>query len=154
MTVTSITPTSIAKTLIERWEGCKLLPYRDVRGIPTIGTGFCSWDGSQVTMGTPAITQEACDTYLETLLTYYATGTQSVIKHALTVTQHGALISLGYNVGLTGFRNSELAKCINNHDAAGTKVNWLDWDHAGGVVCKGLSNRRQDEFRVWLGAMP
>lgn len=61
-----------------------------------------------------------------------------------------ACVSLAYNVGLTAFKNSTVAKCISKGDLLAAGEAFLMWTKAGGKFVQGLLNRRLVEKAVFL----
>ena len=137
--------------LIEQFEGCKLSPYLDSRGIPTIGIGSTHYnDGTAVTMDDPAITKEqAYD-----MLSFHLQGVEACINSHVTVSinqnQFDSLADFVYNEGSGNFASSTLLKCINNNDFNGAAAQFLVWDKAGGQELAGLERRRQAEQALFL----
>lgn len=62
-----------------------------------------------------------------------------------------AYSSLVYNIGPGAFCRSTLAKKLNAEDYAGACAEILRWDKMGGRVLRGLTKRRQDEYRQCMG---
>jgi lysozyme len=62
-----------------------------------------------------------------------------------------AYVSFTYNVGETAFCKSTLTKKLNALDYAGACKELLKWDKVKGVTVKGLTSRRQDEYRTCIG---
>lgn len=82
-----------------------------------------------------------------------------VIKSAPKLLKHSAeriaaCVSLQYNIGSTGFKNSTVAKCIAKDDIQGAANSFLLWNkgRVNGelVVIQGLVNRRKTERDLFL----
>lgn len=126
---------------LDRWEGNKLVGYRDIAGIATKCRGVT--EGAVVGRRyTPAECDEA--------------NAQAVLKHAqvvLTCTpqlrghppQLAMAISLTYNIGPSAYCRSTVARHFRAGDWQGACQAFLMWNRAGGYVVKGLVNRRADE---------
>lgn len=56
-----------------------------------------------------------------------------------------ALTDFVYNEGATRYRTSTLRACVATADWRGVYQHFSEWDEAGGVVVRGLINRRQAE---------
>jgi lysozyme len=73
---------------------------------------------------------------------------RELVKHRLTVRQRIALISFVFNLGPGVLPGSELLRALNAGEMTKAARLMLAYDHAGGVVVQGLSNRRHAE--AWL----
>lgn len=126
---------------LERWEGNKLVGYRDIAGIATKCMGVT--EGAIVGRRyTPAECNEA--------------NAQAVLNHARPVLactpqlrghppQLAMAISLAYNIGPSAYCRSTVARRFRAGDWQGACNAFLMWNRAGGYVVKGLANRRADE---------
>ncbi len=137
--------------LIEQFEGCKLKPYLDVAGIPTIGIGTTRYpDGTAVTMQDPPITKVQAYEFLKSHLDKNCQDVESKVKVSVNDNQFAALVSFVYNVGIGAFTSSTLLKKLNSGDMPGAADQFLKWNRAGGVVVAGLTRRRQAERTLFL----
>jgi len=133
--------------LIKRFEGCKLTAYWDKWGkVWTIGYGW--------TIGVKKgdrWTQAKAEQMLIEGVKPYAKAVSVAIGHSATSTgQFDAMTSFCYNVGPANFRKSSVLRfhLQGNRTAAGNA--FLAWNKAGGVVLKGLTNRRRAEREMYL----
>lgn len=136
---------SLATPLVERWEGTRTDPYRDIVGVLTVCTGE-----TRVTMR--RYTRAECKAMLdETLAVDWAPAVLKAVP-ALKNRPHqlAAAISLTYNIGEAAFAQSSVARRFNAGDWRGGCDAFLMWNRAGGKVVKGLDNRRRDERRLCL----
>ncbi|MBB5985946.1 lysozyme [Sphingobium lignivorans] len=136
---------ALAVPTIEKWEGTKTTPYRDVVGIWTVCTGE-----TRVKMRT--YTKAECETMLKsTLDNEFA---PAVRKAVPKIVEHphayAASISLSYNIGNAAFARSTVARRFNAGDWKGGCDAFLMWNKAGGRVVQGLVNRRQAERKLCL----
>lgn len=137
--------------LIESFEGCKLMPYLDSVNIPTIGIGTTRYpNGTAVTMQDPPITKDQAYAFLKSHLDQNCKDVSNRVKVVLNDNQFAALVSFVYNVGIGAFTNSTLRKRLNAGEFQKAADEFLKWDHAGGVVVKGLTRRRQAERALFL----
>ena len=127
--------------LIKDFEGCKLKAYQDIVGVWTIGYGAT---GSDVIEGLQ-ITQEEADKRLAADLEQFERGVMRVVKVPLTENQLAALVSFTYNLGIGSLWRSTLLQLLNKGDYEGAAMEFEKWSMAGGVVVKGLHNRRKAE---------
>lgn len=140
-----------AVALIKKWEGCKLEAY------PDPGTGGAPWTIGYGATGPGIVkgvrwTQRQADDRLAVDVDRFLKGVRSVLKKPASDSQLGAMTSLAYNIGVGAFRDSTLLRKFNAGDIAGAAEQFARWNRAGGRVMQGLSNRRADERRVFVGA--
>ncbi|NML88365.1 lysozyme [Sphingobium sp. TB-6] len=133
----------VATGLIQKWEGTKTVPYKDLIGKWTVCTGE-----TRVAMRTYSLGE--CKAFLRRAIrSDYGLG---VLKCAPslqnTVYQLGAAISVAYNIGVTAWCGSTMAKQFNAGDWFSACQAFALWNKAGGVVVTGLANRRNDEMRA------
>lgn len=138
--------------LIIEFEGLKLSPYPDSKGIPTIGYGTIMYpDGSSVTMDDPTITQDQARQYLEFEVEQKCAGVEKYVTVPVNDNEYAALVSFAYNLGLGSLHGSTLLKLLNSGtDRATVALEFPKWDKAGGVVVDGLLRRRNAEAALFL----
>jgi len=101
------------KILHER-EGLRLKPYLDTRGIPTIAMGNTYYlDGRKVTMQDGPLTKEEAKLLGNLTANNFASFINGLIKSKLNQNQFNSLVSLAYNIGKTGFKNSTVLRKVN-----------------------------------------
>src|SRR5690606_17873094 len=131
---------AIATPTVERWEGTRTDPYKDMVGVWTVCTGE-----TRVAMRryTPA---QCADLLRRALAHDYAPAVLAAVP-ALRQRryQFAAAISLSYNIGTAAFARSTVARRFNAGDWRGGCEAFLMWNRAGGRVVPGLANRRRDE---------
>lgn len=83
---------------------------------------------------------------------------EGAIKRCVTVPLHqyeyDAYVSLAYNIGPTAFCNSTLVKRLNGQAYAAACQQILVWDKFKGKPLRGLTIRRQAEYRQCKGETP
>ncbi len=62
-----------------------------------------------------------------------------------------AYVSLSYNIGTGAFCNSTLVKKLRTYDYEGACKEILKWDKFKGEPLKGLTHRRQREYKLCMG---
>jgi lysozyme len=62
-----------------------------------------------------------------------------------------AYVSLSYNIGTGAFCNSTLVKKLKTYDYEGACKEILRWDKFKGEALRGLTNRRQREYKLCIG---
>jgi lysozyme len=60
-------------------------------------------------------------------------------------------VSLSYNIGTGAFCNSTLVKKLRTYDYEGACKEILRWDKFKGEPLKGLTHRRQREYKLCMG---
>lgn len=122
-------------------EGVILHPYLDTKGIPTIGVGNTFYeDGSKVKITDPPITKERAMELFKYILKNYELAVYSNTRDDINQNQFDALVSLCYNIGVNGFKNSTLVKKINNNsDDVVVKAAFLMWKNPPEIM--GRRNR-------------
>lgn len=80
---------------------------------------------------------------------------EKALKQCVTVALHpyeyDAYISLSYNIGSTAFCTSTLVKLLNAGEYASACEQILRWDKFKGTAVKGLTIRRQSEYKKCIG---
>ena len=80
---------------------------------------------------------------------------EGALKECVTVPLHqheyDAFISLSYNIGSSAFCKSTLVRKLNAEDYAGACAQILRWDRFKGQQVRGLTIRRQSEYRQCMG---
>lgn len=136
---------AIAAPTVERWEGTRTDPYKDMVGVWTVCTGE-----TRVAMRryTPA---QCADLLRRALENDYA----PAVLAAVPALRHrpyqlAASISLTYNIGTAAFARSTVARRFNAGEWRGGCEAFLMWNRAGSRVVPGLTNRRRDERKLCL----
>lgn len=127
---------------VKPWEGTEPIPYRDLVGIWTVCTGHTG--NVERRPYTPA----ECDALLRDDVLVALSGVSRCIERPV---HHGGWIALGswaFNVGVRAACKSTLVAQIN---AGQPPSVWcrqlLRWDRAGGRKVRGLTKRREAEYR-------
>ncbi len=142
---------TLASQLIQHYESCRLAPYADPRGIPTIGWGNTRWqDERPVSLADAPIAQDAADTLFLFWLKRFSAEV-AALAPAAAPNQLAAFTSLAYNIGTQDFSDSSALRrfLAGDSQAAGDGIEM--WDRSGGQVLKGLQRRRRAERYVFDG---
>lgn len=116
---------------IKQEEGERLVSYRDVVGIWTIGVGHTgSVDGLPVHKEMRIDAKKSTELLLMDLRTVERAINKDVIA-AMNQNQYDALCSLIFNIGIGAFRDSTLRKRLNAGDYKGAADAFLMWKRAG-----------------------
>lgn len=140
-----------AVELICRAEGCKLTAYICPAGIPTIGWGHT---GKDVAPGL-IWTQPQADRAFAADLRGFAERVAAMCDRKLTANQHGALVSLAYNIGTGALAKSTLLKLHRAGKYRQAAAEFARWNkarnHKGELVpLAGLTTRRAAEAALYL----
>jgi lysozyme len=137
--------------LIKEFEGLKLKPYLCSASVPTIGYGSTYYEnGKKVKLTDAPITKERADDLFEIVADDFAKRVLPLIKKPLTQNQFNSIVSFAFNLGVRALQNSTLLRLVNiNPNDANIAKEFLKWNKAGGVVVKGLTNRRIKESALY-----
>ena len=144
---------AVAVPLVARWEGLKTTAYLDRIAVPPVWT-ICYGETEGVRPGeTRTVAQ--CEEGLRRGLVRYRAGisgafTPETRSTRLPPERDAAFVSLAWNVGIAGVRNSTATRRLNAGDIHGACVAMTWWNQAGGRVVPGLENRRADEHRLCM----
>lgn len=151
-----------AENLLKEIEQLSLQPYDDAKGLKsapiksyvigaTIGYGYLiskgEWDKYK-----GGITKEQADQLFNKTIQEYVNGVNKRITATLTQNQFDALVILCYNIGVTQFDSSSVAKMVNREAGSNYKTldaAWLAFNKTQGKVSQGLINRRQAELNIY-----
>lgn len=132
--------------LIKEFEGCRLTAYLCPAGVPTIGYGAT---GQDIRLGM-IWTQEQADERLAEDVAQFAGMVDEVIQVDCSDNEFSAMVSLAFNIGGRAFRNSTLARLVNEGNFAGAAKQFARWNKAGGRELAGLTRRREAERDLFL----
>ena len=131
--------------LIKKYEGFSARPYKCPAGVLTIGYG------RTIDVRPYEITAEEAETiWLDKYVKTIADQILAIVKVELSNNQICALIDFVYNLGIGNFKSSTLLRKINQGDFSAAANEFLKWNKAGGIVLKGLENRRIAERMLFL----
>jgi lysozyme len=142
-----------AVAFVGPWEGMKTEAYLDRIAQPPVWT-VCYGETRGVQAGDRFTPQECADLLLVALADFRLDLAECI--PSLPAQPEGvqvALVSWSYNVGTGAACRSTLAKRANAGDWRAACDQLLRWDKAGGVVVRGLTNRRQAEHRLCVEAL-
>ena len=124
------------------WEGRSLVPYRDIVGVWT----WC--DGETSGIRKELYTPDECDALLTNSIAKHLRGLAKCVHVPLKQNEWIALGSWVYNVGETAACKSTLVRKINAGQPFCAEL--LKWDRAGGKKVRGLTRRREAEYKVCM----
>lgn len=138
---------AILIAFVPQFEGTVNKTYRDPIGIITACNGHT---GPELRMG-QVFTEDQCNELLSGDLVAHSQGVQDCITEPLSDSELAADVSLAFNIGVSAFCNSTLARKQNAGDHAGACAEFSRWDKAGGKALPGLTRRRAAERRLCEG---
>ena len=137
-----------ATFLIRKFEGCRLAAYPDpaTGGVPwTIGYGHTAG----VKRG-DRISQKQADEFLALDIAQTAENVRKLVTRDINQNQFDALVSFAFNLGSANLAESTLLRHLNAGNARSAADQFNRWVFAGGVLMKGLVNRREAERQLFV----
>ena len=132
--------------LIKQFEGLKLIAYKDMVGVLTIGYGHT---GPDVMEGLHIDSTKAI-ILLEKDLTKAEGGVNLLVRAPLKQCQFDALVCFTFNLGIKALESRTLLTELNNRHYTEAANQFLRGDHAGKNVEPGLLRRRSAERDLFL----
>lgn len=132
------------------WEGTELTTYSDIGNVLTYCTG-----ATENAQWGKTYTPEQCRAQLDRDLERHAAGIAKCVQmDRLTVGQRIAFTDIAFNIGVSAFCGSSMARRANAGDMRGSCDALLMWDKVGGKQVRGLTRRRQAEREICLKGLP
>lgn len=142
----ALTLSASALVGIATWEGFSGNAYQDIVNVWTIGFGSTKGVKSGDTIDPVKALQRKMDDVQK-----FEGAIKQCVKVPLHQHEYDAYLSLAYNIGPTAFCNSTLVRRLNDQDYAGACREILRWDKAGGKPVRGLTLRREAEYKQCIG---
>jgi GH24 family phage-related lysozyme (muramidase) len=149
-----------AINLLKNIEMLKLKPYDDQTGKAinkwvqgaTIGYGHLikknDWN-----LYKKGISNTQADQIFNNDLAPFVKAVNDAIKLQISQQQFDALVILSYNIGVSAFASSSVAKLVNNPNAktpySSLEDAWKSWNKSQGKINQGLINRRNSEWNIY-----
>lgn len=134
---------SAALMLTATWEGLSLVTYRDVVGVLT----YCYGETQGAVEGRRH-TKAECEERLAARILEFDAGVTRCLGFQPPHAPRTAFVSFSYNVGLSAFCSSTMARFARLGEWVAACAEFPKWRWAGGSIWQGLINRRADE-RAW-----
>lgn len=134
--------------LTKKFEGLRLTAYQDQVGVWTIGYGHT---GREV-HGGMTITEDQADLLLHSDVASAVACINRAVTAGVAQCQFDALVDFVFNLGCGRLLGSTLLRHVNAGEFDLAAEQFLQWDHAGGVVVPGLLVRRQAEMALFQSA--
>jgi len=140
-----------ARALMHHFEECRLKAYLCPAKVWTIGWGNTYYpDGRKVKAGDRITQAEADELFAQVVECDFAAPVAAAIGAApSTPAQFGAMVALAYNIGVSAFRTSTVARRHRSGDHDGAADAFALWNKAGGRVLAGLVRRRAAEAALY-----
>ncbi len=136
--------------LTPSFEGTRLTTYRDLGGVLT----YCTGATEDAAWG-KTYTPQQCKAQLDRDLARHAEGISKCVDFsALTDGQKVAFVDAAYNIGVSAFCGSSMARKANAGDLQGSCDALMLWNKVGGKEIAGLTRRRAAEREICLGRKP
>jgi lysozyme len=139
----------VLMAMVPASEGTVLRTYKDLGGVLTYCTGAtenAQW-GRTYTPG-------ECAAQLDRDLARHAEGVMACVHVPLTDGQKVAFVDTAYNIGVSAFCNSSMARKANAGDMAGACAALSLWVNVNGRPVAGLVKRRQTARAFCEGKKP
>ena len=132
---------------LHKREGLRTKPYLDTRGIPTISLGVTYYpNGKKVTMQDKPITKIEAERLGKVIADRFASEVTTLINAKVNQNQFNALVSLAYNIGITGFKNSTVLRRVNvNPNDPSIKSAFMMWTKNPELI-----SRRKTEVELYF----
>jgi lysozyme len=130
--------------LTESFESCRLVAYRDSKGVWTIG-----WGHTRGVKAGDTCTQAQADAWLLEDVQEAVTAVNRLVAVPLTQHQFDALVDFCFNAGQGNFASSTMLRKLNARDYAGADAEFARWDMCGGAHLAGLARRRAAEASLF-----
>ena len=124
-------------------EGFKTKAYKDTKGLWTIGVGHLILPGEHHLLD-KELSKKQVEELLAKDLEKYETTVNHTMHNDVTQYQFDALVSLCFNIGCNGFRNSTVARVINNGEFNKVADAMMMWNKP-----KEITGRRSKEVRLF-----
>jgi lysozyme len=150
-----------ALKMIRHHEGVRQRPYRCPAKLWTIGVGHVLYPRQGALKieerdSTPleykddrTFSMEEVDDILRDDLNRFERGVERFCPVPLTQGQFDALVSFSFNLGLGVLQRSTLRRKLLRQDRQAAAKEILKYNKAGGQVLKGLTRRREAEYRMF-----
>jgi lysozyme len=132
-------------SLIKRWEGCRYTAYQCPAKVWTIGYGH-----TKTCQPGMKITPAEAERLLRADLAGFESAVSKLVTVPLSQHQFDALVSFAFNVGTGALANSTLLSLLNRKNYLAAAEEFKRWTKAGNVTLKGLVDRREEEYDLFM----
>lgn len=127
---------------LSQQEGIRYRPYKDSRGLLTIGIGHLIKPGESFTILTQ---QQVFDLFAQDCQSRVAFLNECLNGIPVTQNQFDALFSFMYNIGNNGFENSQVLAKLEDGDIQGAGAAFMGWSRPPEII-----PRRKREMNLFL----
>lgn len=137
---------AILLTFTPTQEGRELKTYRDMGGVLT----YCDGATENAIWG-KTYTPAECNAQLDRDLERHAIGVASCVPmEKLTTGQRIAFVDTAYNIGISAFCGSSMARQANAGNVAASCAALHKWVYVKGKVVRGLALRRERAYKICM----
>lgn len=141
-----MTALDLLVAMLQRFEGCRLVAYRDIGGVWTIGYG----ETLGVTEGM-VWTAEQAIARLRTRAAWFLAQVLAQLPHlASQPLRAAACACLAYNIGKLAFRASSVRSLTARKEYTRAAERFVLWNKVRGRIVRGLTLRRLSERQTYL----
>lgn len=133
------------KAFTERREGRRNAPYRDSKGLWTVGVGHLLLPGEQ----RRTLTDEEVDALYDIDILEREEVLNGLLKVDIDQQMYDALFDVMFNIGNAAFANSTLLGYVNAGRFEEACIEILQWSHAGDRIDDGLLLRRAKDALIF-----
>jgi lysozyme len=145
---TAVAPRRISArglSLIKRWEGCRQNAYLCPAKVWTIGYGH-----TKTCKPGMVISLSEAERLLQQDLQVFEAAVSRLVTAPLSQNQFDALVSFSFNVGTGALADSTLLRLLNRKNYLEAAEQFKRWTKAGNVTLKGLVDRREEEYDLFM----
>ena len=134
------------KSLIKKFEGCKLDAYLCSANVWT-----CGWGATRGVKEGDSWSQSYADERFDGDIVEFEDYVKSYVEVPLEQYQFDALVAWVYNLGPNNLKESTMLKVLNEGKYELVPSEMKRWNKAGGEVLEGLERRRLAESMLFQG---
>lgn len=135
---------------IQQAEGNRSFPYHDIASVLTVCTGHTGPDVVPNKYYPPSECAKLTTQDLDKAAKGVLKTSPQLVYHPM---QLASVISFSYNIGVTGYANSSVARDFNLGNFKSGCSDLLKYTYAGGKYSSGLANRRQQEYKICVSTL-
>lgn len=139
----------VGLSLIRKWEGLRLKPYKDAVGIPTIGYGHVMTKFERVKWFNGITKDQAEQLLIQDVAKRDGQLNELIPDGFLNQNQWDAVSCFVFNVGVLAFAASTMLKFIKTKSYKLVAGQFKRWVLAGGQKLPGLVSRRAEEAALF-----
>tara|TARA_R100001443_G_C3342350_1_gene174790 strand:+ start:155 stop:598 length:444 start_codon:yes stop_codon:yes gene_type:complete len=134
------------KSLIKKFEGCRLEAYKCQANVWT-----CGWGATRDVKEGDTWSQSYADERFDGDIVEFENYVNDLVKVPLHQYQFDSIVAWTFNLGPTNLKESTLLKELNKTNYEEVPYQIKRWNKAGGEISKGLIRRREAEALLFEG---